>query len=179
MVGYSEDLDAGGAQFRHRGLEFGDRIDAQREMIHPRRRIRRGFGGLPIAKVEKRDARSIRHTKEDMRMRGVFLRARHAVLRYDMHQRQPKDVFVKVSRLLRVAASIGEMMQAMDGNEGRHTAPPVRRSVTVNDDLSRRPLTLKLASKQRTIARRRRDNGAARKGEKGGATTERRGKVKK
>ena len=120
MVGDSEHIDAGGAQFRHRGLESGDRIDAQGEMIHPWRRIRRGFGGLPIAKVEKRDARSIRHTKEDMRMRGVFLRARHTILRYYMHQRQPKDVFVKVARLLRVAASIGEMMQTMDWNEGRH-----------------------------------------------------------
>src|SRR6266446_3720511 len=38
MVGYAEDLDTGGAQFRHRGLESGDRIDPQGEMIHPRRR---------------------------------------------------------------------------------------------------------------------------------------------
>jgi hypothetical protein len=40
-----------------------------------------------------------------------------------------------VARLFRVAASIGEMMQAMDWNEGRHTAPPARRFVTVNDDI--------------------------------------------
>src|SRR5712691_3451026 len=39
MVGYSEDLDAGGAQFRHRGFESGDRIDPQGEVIHPWRRI--------------------------------------------------------------------------------------------------------------------------------------------
>ncbi len=39
MVGYSEDLDAGGAQLCHRGLESGDRIDPQGEMIHPWRRV--------------------------------------------------------------------------------------------------------------------------------------------
>jgi hypothetical protein len=38
-----------------------------------------------------------------------------------MDQGEAQDVFVKVPGLFRVAASIGEVMQSVDRNEGRHT----------------------------------------------------------
>jgi hypothetical protein len=88
--------------------------------------VRRGLGGLVVAQVEEGDTGAVGHAKEDMRVRAEFLGARYPILADDVDQRQAEDVLLEVPGLLRVAASVGEMTQSVDRNEGRHTVTSLR-----------------------------------------------------
>ena len=96
----------------------GDRVDAQRDVVDPRRRVRRRLGGDVVAEVEEGEVRAVGHAEEDVHVRAVLAGARHDVGADHVDQRQAEDVFVERARLLAVAAAIGVVMQAANRDEG-------------------------------------------------------------
>ena len=95
------------------------RIDAQRDVIDPRRRVRRRLGGDVVAEVEEREVRAVGHAEEDVHVRAVLAGARHVVGADHVDERQAEHVLVEGAGLLAVAAAPGEVVQAADRDEGR------------------------------------------------------------
>ncbi len=61
-----------------------------------------------------------------MRVRAILLSARHPILADDVDRRQAQDVLVEVPGLLRVAASIGEVISLFIGTNEGIPSPPAR-----------------------------------------------------
>src|SRR5664279_1596424 len=118
VVGDADHFHAGRVEPRLRLAQRLDRIDAQGNVVDPRRRVRRRIGRDVVAEVEEGKARAVGHAKEDVHIGAVLARARHPVGADHVHEGQAEHVFVEGSRFLAVAAAPGEVMKAADGNEG-------------------------------------------------------------
>jgi hypothetical protein len=119
VVGDAEDLDARRLEPRLRRGQRLARLDAQGDVVDPGRRVRRRLGDGVVAEVEEGQVRAVGHAEEDVHVGAVLAGARHDVGTDHVDQRQAEQVLVEGARLLAVAAAPGEVVQAVDGNEGR------------------------------------------------------------
>jgi hypothetical protein len=96
--------------------------DLQREMVHPTRRVRRWQWSLAVAEIEEGDERSVPHLEKDVRVGAILTRGGDVVLLDDVRERQAEQILIEMPGLFRIAASVREVVQSLDG-EVSHCRP--------------------------------------------------------
>ncbi len=128
VVGHADHGNAVRLEAGLGALHFLDAVHAQRDVVHPGWRVRRGIGREVVAEIEERDIGAVAHLEKQVNVGAVLLRARHVVGLDDVHERQAEDILVEMPRLFAVAALDGPVMQALDGRHfrdvRRHSSSP-------------------------------------------------------
>ena len=98
-------------------LEPGAVVDAQRQVVDPRRGRGVRHAGATVEQVEEREHGTVAETEEDVHVRVLVAGARHAVVRNRDHHRQAEHVLVEVARLLGVATPVRVVVQSGEHRE--------------------------------------------------------------
>src|SRR5436853_2391332 len=96
------------------GTQFVLCFQFEREVIDPSRRVRRWLRLHIIAEIEKCDVRAVAHLEKHVNVWAKFAGRWYVVQLDEMRERQTQHILIEMPGLFRVAATICEMMQALD-----------------------------------------------------------------